>query len=236
MTKYLAVNYSDGKLYEWSKEPKEGFEAHYNTTGIQKGFRKYQDNVVGELVTIDTGENTSIKQKELKLTFKVDSDYVTVSLGLSNSKGNYSEYVTSFIQHIPFLIKGETYTMMFYNFTDRERDRKVIGCSIKNSDGEKVTKLKQRSVFKDGTVYEGEIPEVKFKTLKGESVPDATEQQEYLYEVLEKGKEEFKFVQRNNNTQSAPNNTSKPTPKASPTPPARNSNTSVEDDDDDLPF
>lgn len=188
MTKYLNVNVSDGKLYEYSKEKKEGFDAHFNSKGELKGYRKYQSNVIGEFVSVVERKNPNLNnQLEFLLTLKDSSgEYNVVTISAENMRGNYSNYAESLIRHLPFLKKGTIYKTTFFNFIPKDSDKKISGISFKTSDDQSLENLKQIFNKKDGGQTDGDIPAIEWKVIKGKNVPNSEAQQSYLYEVFSK--------------------------------------------------
>lgn len=225
MAKYLNVNYSDGKMFEYSKDKKDGFDSNFNAKGELKGFRKYQDNIVGEFVSVTESKNPHLNnQSELTLTVKENEEFVNIKFSTEKQSGDYSDFAESLIRHLPNLVKGTTYTVMFYSFTPDGKTRKSTGVSFKTTDGDKVDKLTQSAVYKDGTKVDGDIPAVTWRSVKGKPTPNTEEQQTYLYDVL------MKYV-----SESPQQQTTTETPKPSAKEPVKNVPVTV-DEYDDLPF
>lgn len=193
MTTYLQINFKDGKLYQYSANKKEGFEEHFNKEGVQKGYRRYFSFITGELLSIRERENKAMNnRKELNVTFKVDEDIYTVVFNVFNQNKSFDTFLESFITQMPFLKKGETYTLKCYNF-ENDEGNKVIGTTLTEGgvDGKKVERLRQRYKRKDGTVTEGVIPEVHWTQKRGAWVLDNDAQQDYLFNVYEQALEEL---------------------------------------------
>lgn len=193
MTTYLQINFRDGKLFQYSANKKEGFEEHFNKEGVQKGYRKYYSFITGELLSIRERENNKMNnRKELNVTFKVDDDIYVVVFNVFNQKKSFDTFLESFITQMPFLKKGETYTLKCYNFKN-ESGNEIIGTTLTEGgvDGEKVERLRQRYKRKDGTVTEGVIPEVHWSQKRGSWVLDNDAQQDYLFNVYEQALEEL---------------------------------------------
>lgn len=229
MAKYLSVNYSDGKIFEYSKDKKDGFVSHYNNKGELKGFRKYQDNIVGKYISVAESKNPYLNnQSELTLTLKENGDFVNIKFSTEKQSGDYSDFAESLIKHLPNLVKGTTYTIMFYSFIPDGKTRKSTGVSFKTTDGEKVSKLTQTAIYKDGTKVEGDIPAVEWKNVKGKPKASTEAQQAYLYDVLMKY---VSLIPQQGSTSNAviPTTIAKEIAESTPV-------TTYDDDDDDLPF
>lgn len=233
-SKYLQIAFADAKFFEYAKEEKEGFVEHINNKGEKKGFRKYYDTISGTLesIRVKTNEYLTGNPEEIQLSFKErNGDYINLDMMLLDMNKDYSTFVESFLIHLPNLIKGEEYWIQPYNFKN-ERDKTIAGLSIRKGDskeGEKVVRLIQSAVYKDGTVKEGDIPAVVWTTnaRTGKPSPDSEAKFMYLKGVLEKGLEKFKFVENSSATSTAPSTTSvKPV----------ESKVVVSTEDDGLPF
>src|SRR5699024_4443928 len=127
-------------------------------------------------------------REETIVTFKVDEDYYDVIFNKYDKNKDYDQYVESLIKSMSNLKQGELYNMRCYNFIPEDGERKVVGVTFKHNDN-KVEQLRQRFAKKDGTVTEGDVPELIFKKKKGGWVCDKDDQQEYLYEVYKKNLE-----------------------------------------------
>ena len=234
---YLGIDYATGKLYEYSKAMKPGFEQVVGTKSTT--YRRYQDSVVGVLQNVSIYDNPNLMKdkglvvQELRISFKTGDDYNNISVILENQDKSYSRFAESIITYLPNLVKGATYEFTPYSFND-ENGNKVVGVSIKNEAGEKLVKLKQKFIKKDGTITDGDIPPVIWKEQRGKNVKDDSEKMDYLYEVMQKELPRLEFVRS-----STPVGEDAPTPTTSVNKlEATNivpSNVSA-DDDDDLPF
>lgn len=234
---YLGIDYATGKLYEYSKAMKPGFEQVVGTKSTT--YRRYQDSVVGVLQNVSIYDNPNLMKdkglvvQELRISFKTGDDYNNISVVLENQDKSYSRFAESIITHLPNLVKGATYEFTPYSFND-DNGNKVVGVSIKNENGEKVVKLKQKFAKKDGTITEGDIPPVLWKEQRGKNVKDDSEKMNYLYEVMQKELPRLEFVRASTPVAES---TTPPTPSVNKLEVTNiaPSNVSV-DDDDDLPF
>lgn len=249
MTTYLQINFRDGKLFQYSANKKEGFEEHFNKEGVQKGYRKYFSFITGELLSIRERENRAMNnRKELNVSFKVDEDIYIVAFNVFNQNKSFDTFLESFITQMPFLKKGEIYTLKCYNFENNEGN-KVIGTTLTEGgvDGEKVERLRQRYKRKDGTVTEGVIPEVHWSQKRGSWVLDNDAQQDFLFSVYEQALEELAGELNFDTNAIKPSNsvsTAKTTQEDTMTPVKEEIKAHYEevhevleeDDDDELPF
>lgn len=214
-SKYLQIAFADAKFFEYAKEAKEGFVEHINNKGEKKGFRKYYDTISGTLesIRVKTNEYLAGNPEEIQFSMRESNgDYINVDMMLLDMNKDYSTFVESFLVHLPNLEKGQEYWIQPYNFKN-ERDKTVAGLSIRkgnSKEGEKVARIIQSAVYKDGTVKEGDIPAVVWTTnaRTGKPSPDSEAKFMYLKGVLEKGLEKFKYVGSNSTTTSEPSTSS----------------------------
>ena len=233
-SKYLQIAFGDGKFFEYAKEAKEGFVEHVNNKGEKKGFRRYYDTISGTLesIRVKTNEHLTGNPEEIQFSMKEgNGDYINVDMMLLDMNKDYATFVESFLVHLPNLEKGQEYWIQPYNFKN-ERDKTVAGLSIRkgnSKEGEKVARIIQSAVYKDGTVKEGDIPAVVWTTnaRTGKPSPDSEAKFMYLKGVLEKGLEKFKFVENSSATS---------TPSSTPSVKPVESKVGVSVEDDELPF
>jgi hypothetical protein len=143
-TTYLQIQYGSGKLYEYSKEPKEGFESHENKDGEHKGFRRYLDEgLIGTYRGVGIRE-ASIKGKPLKqveLTFQSGIDWYEVQINMFTQAGTFTDYAESLIRYLPNLKVGQKYRLWPWAM-ENEAGYMNYGVSFRHNDGngEKVDK------------------------------------------------------------------------------------------------
>lgn len=223
---YLQLDYGKGKFFQYSGTEQEGYEKYENTVG-KITYRKYVDAMQGELVSLRVEKNEKLKGAE-ELTISVKDEnghYINATLGLLDTKDNYTSFTESLIRHLPNMKKGNTYYIQPFNFKN-DKGNDIKGFSVRNNDskGDKIEKLTQSYIGRDGVTVAGDIPAVVWEEKRGKNVANKTAQQDYLYDVLEKAKSELEFKRQ----ESAP--VQEPT-KASVSTPVL-----TEDDDDSLPF
>lgn len=194
MKKFLSLNYTDGKLFESSKEEKSGWEKFTSNTGKVTYRDFYLKGVTGEFV--GTKFRESEYGNELQLGFKwVDGEEETVyvvSFKLKTQKGNFDDtFVIPLLQILPNLKVGETYTIFPYRFTPDNSKYESRGVSIKDADGVSVERSLSLSYYKEGNLVEGDIPaivwkeeKVQGKTTRKPSAASLEARDEYMLEVL----------------------------------------------------
>jgi hypothetical protein len=182
----MQVNFSSGSLFEYSKEPADGFVEHTNKEGVHKGYRRYHDRgVTGELISVNERTNEYLNdQKELVVVLKDGEDYLHLNFTVYNIRNSFSSFAEDIIKALPDLKLGTVYTVNPYNFVpkDSDSDRPIVGVSFK-AGKEKALKLQQKYVKKDGTVTEGDIPQVTWSEKRGKMIPDEEAKTDYLYDV-----------------------------------------------------
>lgn len=164
MTKYLQIAFAEGKLFEYSSTPKDEFVEHVGAKNGKTTYRKYYDKgFTGVFKSLTVVKNPNLGIDEIKVSFQDETnDWVNITFGAYNQTGDaYSEFAASFISQLDGMREGGTYTFSPYNFESESEDgtkRKQVGISIRNEEGEKLSKLTQAKIFKDGNVKEGDIP------------------------------------------------------------------------------
>jgi len=237
MAKYLQVAYSEGKFFEYSKTAKEGFVEYKNKEGVLKGYRGFMDAIEGTLESMRVVPNKYLQgnPEELQVTFKdASGDYLVVTMMMLDQNKDYSTFVESLVLHLPQMTKGAAYKVTPYNFVN-DNGAKFAGYSIKNGE-EKVEKLTEAKIYKDGTVKEGVVPAVTWTEDRrtGKPTPNSEEKFFYLKGVLDTALETFKYVEKTQDAPAQKEEAPVSTPKAAPkkTTPAATSAVA----DDDLPF
>lgn len=184
---YLQIDFKTGKFYNYSKEPKEGYEKQG-----EKGFRKYYDDVIGSISYVSQRTNENLRAEELLIGLKgIDGEEYEVQIQLYIKDTIYTDFVTSFLSYSPNFKKGVVYTIRPYNFTPEGSKWAKIGFSIKDGE-EKVARLSREIIKRDGTVLPGEIPAIKWEEKRGKWAANKDDMLDFLYEKLEELKERFK--------------------------------------------
>ena len=81
---YLQLEFSTGKIFEYSKEAKEGYEEYTSTKG-KVSYRKYHRGVTGELDSVSI-RDTQFGQ-EISVSLKQEGTVVYLTFGLMDQKG-----------------------------------------------------------------------------------------------------------------------------------------------------
>lgn len=247
MNVYLKIDYSTAKVFEYSKEEKEGYEKHTSEKGNVSYRKYYPRGVYGVLrgVTIREVEFSGAKTKELSVAMRdKESNNIYLNIPLFDAKKNITDYAEGMISYLGGLTQGETYRIYPFNIPNKDNPKySSIGVSVKTASLETeqvdedsdLPKLKKSYTKKDGTKVEGEIPAIIFeKDFDDSWTKDAKARNKFLYQTLEA------FVENGNSTEAPKQPETKPTKTvAAPTKEAPKNvmqpNTTFEDDGD-LPF
>lgn len=235
MTHYIQ-SYYDGTLYEYSKEPKEGFEEHKNSKG-DISYRKYYNyGVKGQLVNVSKHTNQRLNNREeLTITLNDGGDEYRVTFPvLSNDGTEFDKFTESIVRHLPSLNKGTSYTINNWrmNKGDIVNGDKVLYTKMGVSFKEGEEKVPPALSYQSDNNPEGDIPKVEWKELAGKNRPTASSKEkklEYLYNTLNEQ------IERLSNT-NAENKKMEPVSKYTADLPNRDGHNANSVDDDDLPF
>lgn len=202
MTHYIQ-SYYDGTLYEYSKEPKEGFVEHTNSKGKVTYRRYYNQGVEGVLKGVEKRANQYLNNRE-EIIFTLENsgdDYKISFPVLSNDGTQLDDFSESIVRVLPNLTKGELYNINNWrmNKGDTLNDGSVVefsksGVTFKKG-GEKV---KPALSYQTEDNPNGDIPRVEWKELAGKNRPTASSKEkklEFLYSTL------LEQVDRLSNTQ-----------------------------------
>ena len=192
MKKFLSLNYRDGKLFESSKEEKDGWEKYTSEKGKVTYRDYYLKGVTGEFV--GTKFRESEYGNEIQLGFKWEDTVFVIGFKLKTQKGNFDDtFVIPLLQVLPNLQLGETYTIFPYRFTPDGSKYESKGVSIKDADGKTVERKISLSYYKQGELVEGDIPaivwkeeKVQGKTMRKPSAASLETRDEYMLDVLNK--------------------------------------------------
>ena len=80
---YLQLEFMTGKVFEYSKEPQEGYVEFTSTKG-NKSYRKYHQGITGELDSVSI-RDTNFGQ-ELSVTLKSDEASMYLNFALKDQK------------------------------------------------------------------------------------------------------------------------------------------------------
>ena len=214
---YLTVNY-DGSIFEFSKDEKEGFVKHTNSTGKESYRKTFNKGVEGKLMWINKKTNQNLHNREeieIVLGGENDTTYYLnfVVFGQDNFLDTYTEQL---VRYLPKLEKGTVYNInnWFMKAGDtvngNKVERNVKGITVKVA-GEKI---EPSLTYKTDENPNGDIPKLVWKEKGGKNIPTAASKEErsdYLYDVLQKECERLKYE----NTSSTSSSTQTETPKNS---------------------
>lgn len=246
MNKYLELNGKEGRFFEYSKEPKEGFEKHTKESGDVSYRKTYEKGAIGKLKYINEKEDDFGKGKVKSAVLVVEdenNDNLYLKVPVMNSKGSLNEYFEDLATLLPNLKVGETYRVYPYSmdttYTNKTGEVKPTtnrGFSISTYDvanDVKLVKIERAHKYGEG----GDIPDVIWtpETDMGvtKNVKNDKEKRNFLYNSF------LKTV----SPQGTPTNTAAPAaPKQEPKvikegeQPKPNPGTFVEEEHDDLTF
>jgi len=191
---YLNIDYGEGKFYQYSKKPKNGYVKKESKTG-KVSYRRYYDSIFGEIKKIEEKKNEFFDGNPMEIVLTVmnkDGIVYVVQFMSEKQNGDYSDFAESLIIHSKGLEKEKTYYIMPYKF-EGKNGRVNTGFSIKenSSTGEKVEKLTYSYDKKEGGHVEGDIPAIVFKEKRGKIKADTEKKTDYLYDRFEELKELF---------------------------------------------
>jgi len=226
---FLQVD-KDGYFVERRKEPAEGFEKVILKTPdggeVVKYQQKYDETSLGYFRNIYIKKVDFDKTTREFFVIEIDSDegVDVITLPLRDSRDNLTQYVKNFIRLLPNI--------------DFSKKYKIIPSREKNDDGYVRKFLFVRDEdnnYLKFAISKEQIPTAVKKVRAGKEYWDFTEQDEYLWKVLEENLKRFKEHKENN---------SKETEDVSDVPKTEENNESSAeqtnpynpDDFDDLPF
>lgn len=194
---YLQVEGSTGKLYEYSKDPKEGYVEHryVNKAGVTSiTYRKYHNNgVYGTLLNITTRDSAIGPQLSVAME-NAEGDRMYINVPLQDAKSNFANYAQAIIAYMPGLIPGRVYRMFPYVIEDQKKGTKSTGVSFKYArlsdlavdDNNLPPKLSYEVVDRDGVVTKaGDIPALEWELgVLDNPVANASKRNKYLMSVL----------------------------------------------------
>jgi hypothetical protein len=199
-TVYLNVESSTGNLFEYSKEPKDGFDPH-EVDGKPTTYRRYlKRGVFGKLVNITSKDSPIGPQISVCLDNPQEEGGETryfLAIPMNDQKGNISSYATALISYMPNLKEGAPYRVFPFTMED-DNGRKNYGISIfharlidKAVDKEnKIPRLTFEGRDKDGNVTKkGDIPTIEWdEDHTGKPVPDMKKRNKFLWEVYKENR------------------------------------------------
>lgn len=221
---YLKIN-SKGKLYQSSKEPRDGFEKIELKEG-KVTYHKYFSNVKGKLTYLALRESP-YNRKDLIINIKGDSDY-SIQIPVFH-KDNLTSWFRSIARFIENVVEN----------LDREYS---VGAGVKTSEDGKRTYRNIYFNYSEGDenplvqwrYQHDELPKVEWEketTVDGEEkdVPNFKAQDTFLYKAVENAIETMVGEKTSSQPATEPSTTTSTEPETS---------AEIEEDnpEDDLPF
>lgn len=207
---YLQLEFSTGKIFEYSKEPKEGYVEFTSSKG-NKSYRKYHKGITGELESVSI-RDTQFGQ-EVSLSLKQNDSVFYLSFSLMDQKGFVdSNYCEDLIAKLPNLEKGATYTVTPFRFIPEGKTYDQTGVSIKQGDLKIAKAYTNSYTTKEGEAVKGDIPAIVWKKdATGKNKPSAASKEvrsDFLLEKLTEQAERLKWTGNNAQAYGSQPNTS----------------------------
>ena len=198
----LQVNY-DGTIYQYSKDPIEGYEKHTNTKGKESYRKYYRKGVTGVLTAIEkkAGPDFRNNAEEVNLTLTDGEEKYVLNFPVLGQQGDsLDEYTQSLATLLPKMQMGKRYSLN--NWSMKKGDvinGEVVkygkkGITLKNEAGEKIkSDITYEYIKGKGTAEEkhvkGDVPMLEWKEIAGKNRPTAASKEaqlEYLYGLLDR--------------------------------------------------
>lgn len=191
---YLQCEFGSGKIYEFSKTEKEGFEEYKNSKGVVTYRRYYKKGLYGIYKGVSVRDSKFGKEVSLCMMDK-DRNTIYLNFPLYDGKDNIAAYTESLIRVLPAMEVGFAYRIFPYAIDVEGTDWKNYGVSVKHADIYEETvredyplDLVSSAYYKkegDGHVLvEGDIPPVEWKKKAGKNTKNRDERDDYLYKLL----------------------------------------------------
>lgn len=181
------VSSREGKFYQSSKEPKEGYvEVVYNN-GNSKIYHNYLRTLQGVPVAFrqESFNYEGKTLKTLKVSLKDGEDFHNISCMLWTPKGQYTNEVKALISAFNNYVKlGEEVTLTAS--TNKYTDKKGVERSSLSLYLNYVNILNEEGKgLSTGFIRFDELPKAELKEVAGEKVYDFTKQTEFYFQKLE---------------------------------------------------
>lgn len=188
-TTYLQVGYSDGKMFEYSKEAKEGFVVH-EVDGEVKGFRRYLDYGLTAIYKgVDLRLDTPVGD-QLVLKFQEGIDWVHVQVNAYTQRDSFTDFAESIIRFLPEggLEVGQAYRVWPY-VMENEAGYTNRGFSFRigNKDGDRLKPVLYHQKAGESSDDPNAIPALVWEERRGKNKPTPASveaQTDFLYKVL----------------------------------------------------
>lgn len=193
---YLQLEFGSGMFFDYSKEPKEGYEKHTSTKGNESYRKYYKEGVTGVLESVSLYDSKFGTQ--ISMNVKDGDNVYYLPVAVQDQKGNVDTYAESLIKLLPQLNKGDKVTVRGYNFIPEGDKYSKIGISI-TANEVKLKSTVTNAYYKDGNLVDGDIPAIVWKQDKlGKNKPTAVSQEaknEYLLDLVTAETDRLEWVQ-----------------------------------------
>ena len=214
---YLSLDQKTGRFFEYSKEPKEGWEKNVYTSkdgsSTSTTYRNYYPaGVRGKFKGIKLQDGKFGKQFQVGL----EEDGVTriLSFPYKSQKGYHDDnFLVPLLKVFPNMETEEVYTIKAYRFLPADSIYERSGVKVEDSNGESLKwAISEAYMKKTGELVEGDIPPKKFNKTKNSKKAEMdliafAERTKYLDAVVDKLLENnpanFGSIQNNPNTTTA---------------------------------
>lgn len=235
MAVYLQLEGATGRIFEYSKEEKEGFDKHESTKGNVSYRKYYTKGLFGELLNVGIREFSIGPQ--ITLALKKGDDIQVLQMPLYSQDGNIdNRYAESLIRFLPNMKKGESYRLYPYAMDIKDSKYKRYGVSVhlspdpeNETKGEKVVPYLN---YSKNPKEDTDIPNLEWAMKAGKNRPTGASQDikdEFLFQHLQNAVEGHLKYEGNETEES-------PLPEQPKETPAEPVNDLETDDYDDLPF
>lgn len=191
---YLQCEFGSGKIYEFSKTEKEGFEEYKNSKGVVTYRKYFKKGLYGIYKGVSVRDSQFGKEVSLCMMDK-DRNTIYLNFPLYDAKDNIAAYTESLIRVLPAMEVGFAYRIFPYAIDVDGTDWKNYGVSVKHADIYEETvredyplELVSSAYYKkDGdehVLVEGDIPPIEWKKKAGKNVKNRDERDDYLYKLL----------------------------------------------------
>ena len=159
---YLNVNFSDGKIFQFNKEEKEGFEKSVSTKG-NVSYRKYYDQGVTGILKGIQIKDTKIGD-QLQVVVQSGEERFFISFNLRDQKGNIDTvYVMPLLRLLPNMEIGREYRIYPYRFIPEGEKYYRQGVSVKEGEDKVEPAISLEYTTKEGEHTKGDIPQLEWK-------------------------------------------------------------------------
>lgn len=191
---YLQLEFKTGNLYQYSKDPADGFEQHINKNN-KISYRKYWKEGVYGVYRGTTVRKTDFGKEISIHLIDVNGQNIYINFQLFDQQKNIAAYAESFIALIPGMEMNYVYRVFPYAMEKEGTDFKNYGVSVRHADMHNRTVREdfpvERLTFernpKDGEHVPGDVPAIEWKKdFDGSMKKDCSARNKYLFDVLMK--------------------------------------------------